>query len=139
MFFAVRYAAGRGVFQLDRWDVLWDPPKNQSAATVCAAIVQGPGDPARAARRAARARAGSSRCGGACRTWLRAPAIAVVEVARGLPVLLVMLFGWLGFNMQPFAAVVFGLTLYNMAIFAEILRAALPRSRGQAEPRSRSA
>ena len=61
-------------------------------------------------------------------------AIGVVEIARGLPVLLVMLFGWLGFNMQPLSAVVFGLTLYNMAIFAEILRAglaALPR--GQAE------
>lgn len=139
MFFAVRYAAGRGVFQLDRWDVLWDPPKNQSAATVWRSlIVQGLGATLRAAALAAPLALGLGLLLALWRrvpnVWLRAPAIAVVEVARGLPVLLVMLFGWLGFNMQPFAAVVFGLTLYNMAIFAEILRAglaALPR--GQAE------
>ncbi|NLF06328.1 MAG: amino acid ABC transporter permease [Actinomycetales bacterium] len=139
LFFAVRYAAGRGVFQLDRWDVLWDPPKGQTAADVWRSLlVQGLGATLRAAAIAAPLALGLGLLLALWRrvpnVWLRAPAIGVVEIARGLPVLLVMLFGWLGFNMQPLSAVVFGLTLYNMAIFAEILRAglaALPR--GQAE------
>jgi len=66
--------------------------------------------------------------------WVRLPAIAVVELFRGLPVLLMMLFGLLGFGWSAFAAVVFGLVAYNMAIIAEILRAGLASlPKGQAE------
>ena len=139
MFLAGRYAAGRGVFELDRWDILWDPPKRQTAATVWRSLlVQGLGATLKAAAIAAPLALVLglllSLWRRAANRWLRAPAIAVVEVCRGLPVLLVMIFGWLGFGMQPLGAVVFGLVLYNMAIIAEILRAglsALPR--GQAE------
>ena len=31
---AVRYAAGRGIFEADRWNVLYAPPKGQTAADV---------------------------------------------------------------------------------------------------------
>ena len=139
VFFAARYAAGRGVFELERWAVLWDPPKNQSAATVWRSIlVNGLGATLRAAAIAAPL---ALVLGLGLALWrrssikaLRAPAIVVVELFRGLPVLLMMFFGWLGLGMQPLSAVVFGLVLYNMAIIAEILRAglaALPK--GQAE------
>jgi len=139
LFLAARYAAGRGVFQADRWDVLWDPPKGQSAGAVWRSIlVNGLGATLRAAAIAAPL---ALVLGLLLAVWrraanavVRAPAIAVVELFRGLPVLVVMFFGWVGFGMKPMQAVIFGLVLYNMAIIAEILRAglaALPR--GQAE------
>ena len=139
LFFAARYAAGRGVFELDRWDVLWDPPKGQTAASVWhSLLVRGLGATLRAAAVAAPL---ALALGLALALWRRAshavvrvPAAGVIELCRGLPVLLVMFFGWLALGMQPFGAVVFGLALYNMAIIAEILRAglaALPK--GQAE------
>lgn len=139
IFFAARYAAGRGVFELDRWDVLWDPPKGKTAASVWhSLLVRGLGATLRAAAVAAPL---ALALGLALALWrrarhvvVRAPAIAAIELCRGLPVLLMMFVGWLALGLQPFGAVVFGLTLYNMAIIAEILRAglaALPR--GQAE------
>jgi len=136
----VRYAAGRGVFQLDRWDVLWDPPKGQTAAAVWRSLlVQGLGATLRAAVIAAPLALALGLALAVWRRspvrWVRAPAIAVVEVCRGLPVLLVMLFGGLALQLQPLGAVVFGLVLYNMAIIAEILRAglaALPRGQTEA-------
>jgi len=138
-FFAARYAAGRGVFDLDHWNVLWDPPKGQTAGDVWTSIlVRGLGATLRAAAVAAPL---ALALGLLLALWrrassaaLRAPAVAVIELCRGLPVLLMMFFGWLGLSMKPFEAVVFGLVLYNMAIIAEILRAglaALPK--GQAE------
>jgi glutamate transport system permease protein len=66
--------------------------------------------------------------------WLRLPATVVIELFRGLPVLLLMLAGLLVFGWDAFIAVVFGLSVYNMAIIAEILRAGLASlPRGQAE------
>lgn len=139
LFFAMRYAAGRGVFDADHWDVLHDPPRNQTAADVWSSIlVRGLGATLRAAAVAAPLALGLGLVLALWRTapwaWLRLPAVAVVELFRGLPVLLMMLFGTLALGMDPFGGVVFGLVVYNMAIFAEILRAglaALPK--GQAE------
>ncbi|MFC0675517.1 amino acid ABC transporter permease [Brachybacterium hainanense] len=65
--------------------------------------------------------------------WLIA---AVIEVFRALPVVLVMLFGILVLpGASPLVAVVFGLSIYNGAVFAEILRAgiaALPKGQTEA-------
>jgi glutamate transport system permease protein len=119
--------------------VLYAPPKNQTAADVWRSmLVVGLGATLKAAAVAAPlalalglllAMWRSTR-----RTWLRAPAIAVIELFRGLPVLLLMLLGLLAFGTSAFTAVVFGLVAYNMAIIAEILRAGLASlPRGQAE------
>lgn len=73
--------------------------------------------------------------------WIRWPATAVIEWFRALPLLLVMFFFFLGvpaltgLNVQPLWSVVFGLTLYNGAVIAEIIRAgvlALPRGQREA-------
>lgn len=136
---ALRYAAGNGLLSADRWDVLFDPPKNQTAADVWhSMVVRGLGATLRSAAVAAPLALGLGLALAVWRTtrrpWLRAPAVGVIELFRGLPVLLMMLFGLLGFGWDAFRSVVFGLTVYNMAIIAEILRAglaALPK--GQAE------
>jgi glutamate transport system permease protein len=63
------------------------------------------------------------------RPWLRIPAVAVIEFFRGVPLLLLILFFFLAFplafgiNLPPLYALVFGLTLYNGAVIAEIIRA----------------
>lgn len=136
---AVAYAAGRGVFQADRWDILYAPPKGQTAADVWRSVViRGLGATLRAALVAAPLALALGLVVALWRTarsrFVRLPAVVVIELFRGLPVLLMMLFGTLALDMDPFAGVVFGLVVYNMAIFAEIFRAglaALPR--GQAE------
>ncbi|MCL3860167.1 amino acid ABC transporter permease [Actinotalea sp. K2] len=133
------YAAQRGVFDADRWDVLYDPPKNQTAANVWRSLlVQGLGATLRAAVFAAPLALFLGLLLALWRTarlrWLRVPAIAAIELFRGLPVLLMMFFGFLALGMPAFQAVVFGLVIYNMAIFAEILRAGLASlPKGQAE------
>lgn len=136
---AASYAARQGVFGTDRWDVLYAPPKDQSAADVWRSmLVQGLGATLRAAVVAAPLALVLGFVLALLRTSrtavLRIPAAVVVELFRGLPVLLMMFFALIALRWDAFAAVVFGLTVYNMAIFAEILRAglaALPR--GQAE------
>lgn len=136
---AFRYADDRGLFGADRWDVLYDPPKNQSAEAVWTSmVVRGLGATLRAAAVAAPLALVLGLLLAMWRTtritWLRAPATVVIELFRGLPVLLMMLFGLLGFGWDAFAAVVFGLTVYNMAIIAEILRAGLASlPKGQTE------
>ncbi|MBO1753307.1 amino acid ABC transporter permease [Actinotalea sp. BY-33] len=136
---AAYYAHGRGVFGIDRWDVLFDPPKGQTAADVWTSmLVYGLGATLRAAVVAAPLALVLGLVLAVWRTarrwWVRAPAIVIIELFRGLPVLLMMFLGSLGFGWSAFAAVVFGLTVYNMAIIAEILRAGLASlPRGQAE------
>lgn len=136
---AFRYADQRGLFGTDRWDVLYDPPKNQSAEAVWTSlVVRGLGATLRAAVVAAPLALLLGLLLAVWRTtrigWLRVPAVAVIELFRGLPVLLMMLFALLGFGWDAFGSVVFGLTVYNMAIIAEILRAGLASlPRGQAE------
>ena len=136
---AFRYADQRGLFGADRWDVLYDPPKGQSAEAVWTSmVVKGLGATLRAAVVAAPLALLLGLLLAVWRTarvrWLRAPATVVIELFRGLPVLLMMLFALLGFGWDAFGAVVFGLVVYNMAIIAEILRAGLASlPRGQAE------
>jgi len=136
---AFRYADQRGLFGADRWNVLYDPPKGQSAEAVWTSmVVKGLGATLRAAVVAAPLALLLGLLLAVWRTarvrWLRAPATVVIELFRGLPVLLMMLFALLGFGWDAFGAVVFGLVVYNMAIIAEILRAGLASlPRGQAE------
>ena len=63
---------------------------------------------------------------------LRLPGTIVIELLRGLPLLILILFLLLGFGLSSFRALVLGLTLYNGAIIAEILP-------GRDHPASRSA
>ncbi len=74
--------------------------------------------------------------------WL---ATTYIEIFRALPVLLLILFGYLALprltflpgvirDVSPFTALVLGLTLYNSAVLAEIFRAGiLSLDRGQSE------
>ena len=73
--------------------------------------------------------------------WIRAPAGAVVELFRAIPLLILIFFAFFGSyaltgqSISAFAAVVFGLTLYNGAVIAEIVRAgvlAVPRGQSEA-------
>ena len=74
------------------------------------------------------------------RRVVSAPSVAVVELFRGLPLLLVVLgifLAWpqvTGGSLDPLYALVAGLTLYNGAVIAEIVRAGiLSLPRGQSE------
>ncbi len=136
---AFRFADRHGLFGSDRWDVLYDPPKDQSASAVWTSmLVRGLGATLRAAAVAVPIALVLGLLLALWRTtrlrWLRLPATLVIELFRGLPVLLLMLFGLLVFGWDAFTSVVFGLAAYNMAIIAEILRAGLASlPRGQAE------
>ncbi|MEV4174100.1 amino acid ABC transporter permease [Nonomuraea sp. NPDC049709] len=72
--------------------------------------------------------------------WVRVPAAVVVEFFRSVPLLLLIFFAFfgafvlVGVNISAFAAVVFGLTLYNGSVIAEIVRAGvLSLPKGQRE------
>lgn len=71
--------------------------------------------------------------------WVRIPVATIIEFFRAVP-LLVLIFAvffvgpTLGLPISAFAAVVTGLTLYNMAVIAEIVRAGiLSIDKGQSE------
>ncbi|MGI5291466.1 amino acid ABC transporter permease [Nonomuraea polychroma] len=73
--------------------------------------------------------------------WIRVPAAVVVEFFRAVPLLLLIFFAFfgsfvlIGVNISAFAAVVFGLTLYNGSVIAEIIRAgvqSLPKGQREA-------
>ena len=67
--------------------------------------------------------------------WVRVPVTVVLEFLRGVPVLLLMLFILLVFQIDPFASVVIALVLYNGSIIGEALRSgliALPRGQREA-------
>jgi glutamate transport system permease protein len=71
--------------------------------------------------------------------WLRGPVTVIVEFFRAVPLLILILFcllylPTLGIEIGPFGALALGLTLYNMAVLAEIFRAGiLSVDRGQRE------
>jgi len=70
---------------------------------------------------------------------LRAPSSFVVELFRAIPLLILIFFAYygpiqLGFKIGPFWPLVFGLTLYNGSVLAEIFRAGIISvARGQSE------
>jgi len=73
----------------------------------------------------------------------RVPAVLVIEFFRAVPLLLLILFFFLAFplafsiDLPPLYALVFGLTLYNGAVIAEIIRAGvLSLPKGQTEAAS---
>ncbi|MGY1635912.1 amino acid ABC transporter permease [Geodermatophilus sp. SYSU D00742] len=71
--------------------------------------------------------------------WVRGPVAVVIEFFRAVPLLVLILFCLLflptvGIPMTAFRALALGLTLYNMAVLAEIFRAGiLSVDRGQRE------
>lgn len=71
--------------------------------------------------------------------WIRTPVNLIVQFFRGVPVLLLIFFAFLGLpqlgiNLSLFWSLVVGLTAYNMAVLAEIFRAGiLSIDRGQWE------
>jgi glutamate transport system permease protein len=71
--------------------------------------------------------------------WIRVPVTAVIEFFRAVPLLVVIftlyfILPGFGIRLSPYAALVGGLTLYNMAVLAEIFRAGiLSVDRGQPE------
>jgi glutamate transport system permease protein len=75
------------------------------------------------------------------RWFVRLPATGVIEFFRATPLLLLILFFFLAFplafgiRLEPLWALVLGLTLYNGAVIAEIIRAgitSLPRGQSEA-------
>jgi len=141
IFAAGIYAMYRNNIFNDRWLVLVDPPRGQTAKNVWwdsliwGGLVQG----------TLRAAVLAIPLAGilalilvilrtAPRKAVALPSTGVIEVFRGLPVLVLMMFGLFVFNFPPFVAVVFGLVIYNAAIIAEILRAGLASlAKGQGE------
>jgi glutamate transport system permease protein len=116
--------ASRGIFDADRWDIFTESSESWEAL-----VRRGLGATLRAAGVAALialtagtvvavARMSSAR-------WLRVPAAVGIELFRGLPVLLLILFAALALGVSIFNAVGIGLALYNTAVIAEILRAGI--------------
>jgi glutamate transport system permease protein len=72
--------------------------------------------------------------------WLRAPATAVVEFFRAIPLVILIFFLYYaapkaGLTVGVFWSLVIGLTLYNGSVLAEVFRAgveSLPRGQGEA-------
>ena len=128
--------ASKGQLEGERWAVLGDPDVQQvlfdgllgtlKAAAVAAVLSLVVGVLLAVGRLSSRA-------------WLRGAVRAWVELFRGLPLLLVILFLYLGgpalgITSTLFLSLVLGLTLYNSAVIAEIVRAGvLSLPRGQRE------
>lgn len=114
----------RGIFDADRWDIFTESGESWEAL-----LVRGLGATLRAAAVAAAISlvAGTLLCFARISSspLLRVPAVVGIELFRGLPVLLLILFVALGANASIFTAVVVGLSLYNTAVIAEILRAGI--------------
>lgn len=122
----------QGLLDADRWDVfqnpdtwqfLWTGLQNTLKAAGVAAVLAGVLGVAIATLRMSH------------NALVRVPAMALIELFRGLPVLLLMFFTLIAFGTSSFWAVVTGLTIYNAAVIAEILRAgvvALPNGQREA-------
>jgi glutamate transport system permease protein len=133
---AVARLAANGVFEAERWQVLTQGDLQRLlgrglAATLRAALV------AMVLAMAVGGLLAVARL--SRRRWLAAPAGAWVELFRGLPLLLLILFLFLGLpavglTVSTFWALVAGLTLYNSAVIGEIFRAGiLSLPKGQTE------
>ena len=68
------------------------------------------------------------------RAPVRLVATTWLQFFRGVPLVILILFCYIGLDFQPFRSVVIGLVLYNSAVLAEIFRAGiLSLDRGQSE------
>ncbi|HJU00271.1 MAG TPA: amino acid ABC transporter permease [Actinomycetes bacterium] len=124
---AVARLASKGVFEAERWQVLTRRDLLELLGQGLAATL----------RAAALAMVLAMAVGGLLavarlsrRRWLAAAAGAWVELFRGLPLLLLILFLFLGLpaagiTISTFWALVGGLTLYNSAVIGEIFRAGI--------------
>lgn len=129
----------RGIFD-DRWQVLWNPSRGQSAGDVWTSLlvrgVWGTLQPVLIAIPIVMVLAVLLTIMRTSLRWYaRVPARVLTEVFRGIPVLLVILFGVLALDLPSLQAVVVGLVVYNTAVVAEILRAgiaALPSGQREA-------
>ena len=133
---AVARLASKGVFEAERWQVLTRQDLLEllarglaatlRAAAVAMVLAMAVGTLLAVARLSRR-------------RWLALAAGAWVELFRGLPLLLLILFLFLGLpaagiTISTFWALVGGLTLYNSAVIGEIFRAGiLSLPRGQTE------
>jgi glutamate transport system permease protein len=133
---AVARLASKGVFEAERWQVLTRQDLLEllgrgllatlRAAALAMVLAMAVGALLAVARLSRR-------------RWLAAAAGAWVELFRGLPLLLLILFLFLGLpavglTVSTFWALVAGLTLYNSAVIGEIFRAGiLSLPRGQTE------
>ncbi|MGN6333924.1 MAG: amino acid ABC transporter permease [Motilibacteraceae bacterium] len=124
----------RGQLAADRWDFLQDPDTWKALgkgllATIQVAVV------AVAVALLVGAVLAALRLSE--RWWLRRPAAAFVEFFRAVPLVLLILFLFLGFgnDLGRFWSLVIGLVLYNGSVLAEIFRAgvlAVPRGQSEA-------
>jgi glutamate transport system permease protein len=67
--------------------------------------------------------------------WVRAPFVLIVEFFRAVPVILLMIVFYIGFDFSPYWAVVTALVLYNGSVLSEVFRAgllAVPRGQSEA-------
>jgi glutamate transport system permease protein len=114
----------RGIFDSNRWDIFYEDTETWEAL-----IRRGLGATLRAAGVAAAISLVAGAVVAVARMshlpWVRMPAATLIELFRGLPVLLLILFIALGLDASIFTAVVGGLVLYNSAVIAEILRAGI--------------
>lgn len=130
----------RDQLDVERWQVLWDPPGSSTGGEVWQSLlIDGLGATLRAAGLAAVLALALGLLLVVLRMapnwWVRYPAIAVIELFRGLPVVLLMFFGVVALGLPIFQGVVFGLMIYNAAVIGEILRAgivSLPKGQGEA-------
>lgn len=125
--------AGQGMFDAERWQIFSDPAVWQTLLTGLGATLK---VAAVGALLASLLGIGVTALRGSPSRWLRAPTRVYIELFRGLPVLLLMFFPIVLFReLTPFHGAVIGLTLYNSAVIAEILRsgiATLPRGQREA-------
>jgi glutamate transport system permease protein len=116
--------AERGIFDAERWDIF-----TEDTETWRALIERGLGATLKAASLAAAIAIAAGCLVAIARTsqhrLVRAAAATLIELFRGLPVVLLIFFAALALDFSIFNAVVFGLVLYNTAVIAEILRAGL--------------
>ncbi|WP_020576497.1 amino acid ABC transporter permease [Actinopolymorpha alba] len=123
--------SSQGMFEARRWDVFADPQVWQFLGNGLLATLQA----------AAVAAVFAVILGLLFAVWrmsespaLRMTATFIIELFRGLPVLLLMFFTLIVFGLESYWAVVAGLAIYNAAIIGEILRAGiLSLPRGQTE------
>jgi glutamate transport system permease protein len=129
----------RGVLDADRWQIFTNPRRGDASDVWRSLLIEGLG----ATLRAAAVGAVLALAIGvilvilrmAENAAIRIPATAVIELFRGIPVVLLMFFGVIALGLPIFYGVVFGLMIYNAAIIGEILRAgivSLPKGQSEA-------